>query len=373
MRINKDRIIKEFQTLVLIDSPSFGEQNMCAYLKEQLLELGMKVREDDAGERLDGTCGNLHSYLEGTVPGDPVLFSAHMDTVEPSRGKLAVIQKDGRITSNGDTILGADDCSGIVAILEALRTIKEKNIKHPPIEVLFTIAEEVYCKGVSEFDFEAIKAKEAYVLDLSAEIGTAARKAPTILSFSVTVNGRASHSGFAPEAGIHAIACAADAITHLKMGRIDEDTTFNIGMIDGGLASNIIPAHCTVKGEIRSYSHSSALRLEQEVKNVFAASAANFGALIQFHSVVNCEAYDIPENTTVIKRFRKACEIQGITPNLIETFGGSDNNQFVKCGIDGIVVANAMHQCHSCEEYTTMEELYQVAEMTVSLMTDNLK
>ncbi|WP_246240935.1 M20/M25/M40 family metallo-hydrolase [Anaerocolumna sedimenticola] len=233
--INKMRVTEEFMKLVSIDSPSFKERQMADVLKQYLIQLGFEVTEDDAYKHYDGNSGNLYGFLKGDIEGDPILFSAHMDTVEPSTGKRAVKHQDGTITSDGNTVLGADDLAGVAAILEAVRTIKEKGLSHRSIEVLFTIAEEVYIRGSEVFDYNRIKAKEAYVLDLSGPVGTAALKAPTLISFTAEFIGKASHAGFAPEKGIHAISVAAEAITAIKQGRIDEETTVNVGTIEGAL------------------------------------------------------------------------------------------------------------------------------------------
>lgn len=371
MRINQDRMIAEFAALVSIDSPSFGERNMGDYLKQQLKALGLSVSEDDAGTRQNGNCGNLYACLDGNIDMEPLLFCAHMDTVEPSRGKQAIVGENGIITSNGTTVLGADDCAGIAAILEALRTIQERRLLHRPIEVLFTIAEELYCSGVEQFDFSQVKAKEAYVLDLPGMIGAAAYKAPTILSFTVTIAGKAAHAGFAPEEGIHAIGVAVNAIANLRMGRIDENTTVNIGVISGGKAPNIVPENCMVSGEIRSYSHAEALRQAEMVKEHFLNAAKATGATVDFQTRCGCEAYETALDHPVVKRFEWACRQQELPITLQPTFGGSDNGYFAKHGITGIVVATAMNQCHSCEEYTTVSELHRIAELTVSLMTSN--
>jgi tripeptide aminopeptidase len=369
MRINKERIISEFTKLVSIDSKSFYEKDMGIYIKERLVSLGFSVFEDNAGEILNGNCGNIYGFKEGDASLDPLLFCVHMDTVEPSEGKEAVIGEDGIIRSNGKTVLGADDFSGIAAILEALQTIEDLGISHRPIEVLFTIAEEVYCKGVKQFDFSKIKSKEAYILDLTGPVGSAAFKAPTILSFNITINGKSSHAGFAPENGIHSILAAANAINSLTMGRIDEETTLNVGLIEGGIATNIVPNQCIVKGEIRSFSHKKALELSKNIEQNFINSAVKIGATVEFNIEIHCEAYETPIDHPVTKRFQRISNEQKLPTILIETFGGSDNNILVKQGIMGIVIANAMNKCHSCEEYTTIEELCNIAELTVSLMT----
>jgi tripeptide aminopeptidase len=176
------------------------------------------------------------------------------------------------IRSRGKTVLGADDMAGVAAILEALQVIREKNLPHGPVEVLFTVAEEAYAKGAGVFDFAKLMSEEAYVLDLAGPVGTAAYAAPSILSFTAVIRGRASHAGFAPQKGIHAIAVAADAISMMPMGRIDEETSVNVGTIAGGLGTNIIPDKCVVRGEVRSLSHEKAVKQAELVKKQFERS-----------------------------------------------------------------------------------------------------
>ena len=195
--IDKNRLIVTFLHLTAIDAESGDEAEMRAYLTGALAKLGIPSETDDAG--------NLFARLPGTRTGDALLFSAHMDTVSPGRGKKAVRHPDGRITSDGTTVLGADDAAGIAAILEALTVIQENALPHPDIELLFTAEEERFCPGSARFDYKKLRAKTAYVLDLTGPVGTAAIAAPTILSVDVTVRGRAAHAGFAPEDGINAL------------------------------------------------------------------------------------------------------------------------------------------------------------------------
>lgn len=371
MQIDKQWLIREFQTLVSMDSPSFGERQMGDYLKKQLTGLGFAVEEDDAGLPHKGNCGNLHGFLEGNPDLAPILFCTHMDTVEPSRGKRAVLGEDGVIRSRGDTVLGADDCAGTAAVLEALRVIREEKLEHRPIEVLFTVAEELYCKGIKGLDFSRLRAGEAYILDLSAPPGSAAYQAPTILSLEIKIKGRSSHAGFAPEKGVHAIKAAAEAIAKLPMGRIDEDTTFNIGVIEGGKATNIIPDLCVLSGEIRSYSHEKALVTAEKVRAQLESAAKSLGAEAEFDLQVGCRAYTTPLEHPVVRRFELACETRGLPFSPVKTFGGSDNNVLAEHGITGLVLASAMYRCHSVWEYTTAAELIEVAGLALALMTES--
>lgn len=368
--VNKQRIIEEFCKLTSIDAVSFREREIADVLIHTLKELGFVVKEDDAGKNYSGNCGNLYAYLEGELEGDPILLSAHMDTVEPGYNKKAIVHEDGRITSDGSTVLGADDISGVVSILEAVRTIKESGIPHRSIEILFTIAEEVYLKGSNVFDFSMIKAKEAYVLDLSGPVGTAALKAPTLVSFTAKINGKASHAGFAPEQGINAIAITAIAITQIRQGRIDEETTVNIGLIEGGRARNIVSEECVLKGEIRSLIHSKALAEAEHIKSILDTVTSEYKTSYEITTDYGCLAYEVETDHPVVLRFKKVCLELGYPMKLIETFGGSDNNNFLSNGITGIVIACGMNQVHSCDEYTHIDELERCSNLVLKLMTE---
>jgi len=367
--VNKSRILEEFCTLVGIDALSYEEREIADILKLYLSELGFEVKEDNAGSFYSGNCGNIYGYLAGDINEDPLLFSAHMDTVGPGHNKKAVIHEDGKITSDGNTVLGADDLSGIVAILEALRTIKESGISHRSIEVLFPIAEEVYIRGSEVFDYDIIKSKEAYVLDLSGPVGTAALSAPTLISFIAIIKGKASHAGFAPELGVNAIAVAAQAIGQIRQGRIDEETTVNIGLIEGGTARNIVSDQCILKGEIRSLTHEKALLEARNIEKVFSETTSTCTAELDFSTEFGCLSYKVEEQHPVVKRFQSACEELGYDTQYISTFGGSDNNNFMRHGITGIVIACGMNQVHSTEEYTYIDELVKCANIVVELMT----
>ncbi len=368
--VNQKRILEEFCSLVAIDAVPFQERQMADRLKAILAQLGFTVEEDEAGDCYRGNSGNIYAYLAGTLPGDPLLFSAHMDTVEPGKNKKAVLHSDGTITSDGTTVLGADDLSGVVSILEAIQSIREQGILHRSIEVLFTIAEEYYLKGSKIFDYRKIKAKEAYVLDLDGTIGTAAIKAPTVIGFTARFMGKASHAGFAPEQGINAIAVAAEAITAIQQGRIDKEMTVNIGLAEGGKARNIVSAECILKGEVRCLNHQKALERINVIRESMNTAVKKYGAKLEFSISFGCIAYEVAGKHPVVKRFQNACKELSLPVKLIETFGGSDNNVFLRNGITGIVMACGMHKVHSCNEYTDIRELVQCSEVVYKLMTD---
>ena len=371
--IDAERLLTEFQTLVSFDCESFHEGQIKEYLKEKLLSLGLTVSEDDAAEKLgsgaDGA-GNLLGRLKGKEEGTPLLFCAHMDTVAPGRGKRALVRDDGKVTSDGTTVLGADDAAGLAAILEALRAIRENGLPHPDLEILFSAAEEPYCRGTSVFDFSRLRSRTAYVLDLTGEIGTAAVRAPSILSLEIEVRGRAAHAGFAPEEGINALTIASNALAALPTGHVSEDTTVNFGVISGGAGKNIVPSGIRILGEIRSLRHEAALEQADQIRSVFDREAGALGGRADVTVTEEIRAWRVDPDEYVVRHFDAALASLGLGKStLVTTYGGSDNNNLAAHGIRGIVMANAMFDVHSVREYTDIASLTRCAELTLRLMT----
>lgn len=359
------RVAELFLYLTGIDNASLKEREMADAVEAVLDELEIPYTEDDTWKRTGGNAGNIFAKLEGE--GEPMLLCAHLDSVAPALGKKAVWKEDGTITSSGDTVLGADDLAGVAEILETLRRLKERNIPHRPIEVLFTYAEELYDVGSEFFDFSQIRSKEAYVLDASGCTGTFLYKAPTIVSFEVQIRGLASHAGFQPEKGIHAIQIAADAIGSIQMGHVEEDTTVNVGEISGGTGTNIVPERCEVRGEIRSYVHEKALEQMNRMEEIFRTSAGRYGGEAEVTCRIGTYAYETSMESTVVRRMRAVCKKLGFSFLPKESFGGSDNNVLAAHGIEGIVLACGMEQVHSVQEYTTVQALKETAELLIAL------
>jgi len=366
------RIWDTFSTLISIDSPSFGERSFCDVLNERLVALGVETYEDNAGDQIGGNSGNLYGFLKGSVLLPPLLLSAHMDTVMPGWSKQAILNESGVITSAGNTVLGGDDVAGITVILEALTRLKESRQPYRPIELLFTVAEESYGLGSDKIDYSRIKAKESYTLDLSGMIGEAANAAPTILSFEITVAGKAAHAGFAPKDGIHAIAAAARAIARVPVGVPKPGVTVNIGKIEGGEANNIVPALCKVTGEIRSLSHDEVLAYWEKVKNIFDEEAKAVGGTATAKHRCEIIAYKTPLDSHVVRQFEQACRKINVPVSIHSTLGGSDQNNFARHGIQGLVIACSMHNVHSTREFCRLDELEQCVELVSVLMTEDL-
>ena len=366
--VNQKRLTDSFLSLVRIDSPSYEERAMADEITRRFQKIGLPVEEDEAGRKLGGNAGNLIVRVPGTCALPPLLFCSHMDTVEPSRGKQPVVHDDGTITSAGDTVLGADDLAGAAAIIEAVTVILENDLPHRPLELVFPVAEECYTRGSHQLNVTSLQAREGYVFDLAGEPGCIALQAPTILYFKAAFHGRAAHAGECPENGIHAIQAAASAVAKTQNGHVDDVTTVNIGTIHGGAGVNIVPDSCVVEGEVRSFQHESALKRYAQIRETFDACAESYGAAAEHVHEIRTVAYRIPADHPAVLRMQRACGQLGLTMRPVITFGGSDGNTFNERNITTLVAANAMHEIHTCSEYTCVSELEKTAELVLSLM-----
>jgi tripeptide aminopeptidase len=366
--INAERTVKEFMELVRVDSVSGQERKLADLLKGRLESLGLEVREDDAGKKLNTSAGNIIGKLTGTAAGGKtVLLCAHMDTVEPGAG-VAPVLEDGIIKSSGDTILGADDKAGITAILEVLRVIKENNIPHGGIEVAFTVWEEGGLLGAKNIDFDRLEANTGFVLDCDGPAGTVIVRAPSQDRISATVRGRAAHAGISPEEGINAIVVASKAIASMKLGRIDEETTANIGVITGGKAINIVPDSATIKGETRSLV---ASKREAQTRAMVAAleeTAKENGAIVDVVVETIYPDFKLEEKDRVVMIAARAARQLGLTPRLVKTGGGSDANIFNNRGIAVANLGIAMQKVHTTDEFIRSEDLVENARYLLEVI-----
>ena len=369
--IDRQRMLDRFMKMVETDNSTGQEQALSRKIRAMLAEVGVSMTEDDAGTKFGGSAGNLYGFIPGTLEQPPVLLSSHMDAVEPAKGKKAVVHEDGTITSDGTTVLGADDLAGLNVILESVISVLESGKPHRPVELLLTVAEETYCTGINEFDFSKIRSKEAYCYDLTGPIGGASNEAPSILSYKGTFLGRAAHAGFSPEKGIHAIRAAAEAVANISCGHV-RDTTVSVGTIHGGTADNVVPECCVVTGEIRGLLDASARRELENVRNIMEQAAEKYGAQLRFEGKTLVMAYKVEPTEPVAKRFYEACHAVGVEPKLVPTYGGSDNNPFFQHGIHGLVVAPGMNNCHSCNEYTSIQDMVKAAQLTEAMLLSEI-
>lgn len=365
--MNKDKVVNKFLDYVKIYSPSHEEAEFAKVLKADLEELGFAVHEDGAGEKAGSNSGNLIAHLKGDKDVEPIMFCAHMDTVTPCKDIEPIIE-DGIIKSKGNTILSADDKAGIVAILEGIRYIKEKEISHGDIEIVFTICEEVGLYGSKYLDYSKVKSKNAFVLDSGGPVGGVIVQGPSQTQISSKFYGKAAHAGLSPEAGISAIQMAATAIHNMNLLRIDEETTANVGTIKGGMATNIVADYTEVEFEARSLDSE---KLKKQVKHmVYTLSMVerDFKSKVEIEVKNEYPIFSLDKDAKILKIAEKAIENIGLKYNPGSTGGGSDTNIFNGNGLDAVTLNIGMYKAHSTDEYISVDDLLKSSELVASII-----
>ncbi|WP_291258989.1 M20/M25/M40 family metallo-hydrolase [Fusobacterium sp.] len=366
--INRERMINNFIEMARISSPSLKEREMADYVKKQLQDLGMEVFEDGAGEKEGGNAGNIIGILRN-LGKKRILLSAHMDTVLPC-DKVNPIIENGIIKSDGTTVLGGDDKAGIANIIEAIRTIKENNLDHPEIIVVFSIAEEIGLLGAKNFDIEKYSPNYTFVLDSSGKPGIGIIQTPFSAKGKMKIIGKPAHAGIAPENGINALTVAAHAITKIKLGRIDSETTSNIGVVRGGEAVNIVMPEVTLQYEARSFSGEKLDNLLTETDRVFKEMCKEFGAEFENGVTKGYSGYRLEDSEEILNIFRKACaqvEVECVTK---PTGGGSDSNIYNEKGYKALTIGIGMTKVHTKDEYIEIEDMVKTANLVVEILKE---
>ena len=359
--IDYDRLVSTFLELAQINSPSRGEGIIAKRVTEILHSLGAQVTVDTADARLGGETGNIIARFPGTVAAPPILFNSHLDTVEPTEN-LRIRLHDDKITSDGTTILGADDKAGVAAIIEMLRAVHESGLAHPPLEVVFTVAEEIGLMGSMVMDYDLITAKAGFVADSGGNIGRIVNRAPAQKNLKCTVHGQASHAGIAPEKGINAITAAAQAIATIRQGRLDSETTANIGIIHGGKATNIVPDTVEVIGEARSRDPRKLAEQVAHMRQAFEEAAAKMGATVDIEETDIYPAFNLDADTRPVHLAKRALDAMGIPPIIEATGGGSDANFFNDNGIQTVILSCGMRNPHCHDESLDLEQFHLLAQ-----------
>ena len=366
--INQERIVADFMELVQIYSPTKNERQFADLLTSRLKQLGCTVIEDNAGQKIEGNTGNLIAYLRGSLPQAPIIMlGAHMDCVSPCE-HVRPQRNDGRITSAGDTILGADDKAGIAAILEALRSLGEQQIPHGDIQIVFTIAEEGGLHGAKHIDRSLLKADLGFEFDSSGHPGEIITKAPGQNQMKITIHGKAAHAGIAPEAGINAIKIAGLAIAQINQGRIDEETTANIGIIRGGIATNIVPEQVEVICEARSRNLDKLQNQTHYMCELFNRTVSENGGTIDIDIERKYDPYLLAENARTVTLAYQAAKAAKLEPRYEATGGGSDANYFNLYGIETAVLGIGMQKCHTTEEFIEEDDLVNTANWIIEIV-----
>ena len=370
--INEKRVLEEFLELVQIRCSTRDEREVADLLTKKLTDLGGTVREDKAGEKLGGNTGNLVADFPGTIEAPTIMLTAHMDCVEPCEGVKPIV-KDGIIRSDGTTILGGDDKAGVTAILETLRQLQERNIPHGPLQVVFTVAEENGVHGSQNLDQSLLHADFGFTLDTHNHPGHITFMAPGKNQIKIHIEGKASHAGVCPEAGINAICAAGQLIAGAPQGRIDKETTCNLGKIVGGSATNVVAESCDIFYESRSRDKAKLDKLTQEICDHFTNGAKETGCQITAEVSPDYGPYLLAKDSPVIATAARAAEKIGLPVSLEEAGGGSDANHFNTYDIPTAVLAVGMEKAHTKEEYIEEKDLYDAARWALAIVQEAAK
>ena len=372
--IKKDRLAETFRLLVATDSVSRNEGTIAGELIMILESMNAEIAVDSAGEKVGSNTGNLVARLAGNTMAPPLLFNAHMDTVEPGRGVKAVF-KNGIFTSDGTTVLGADDKSAIAVLIETIRVLQENDLPYGPLELVLTICEEVGLLGVKHLDLSLFTAKCGYSLDATDTDGIVTR-APAVNRIELKVHGKDAHAGAAPEKGINAIGLAGKAIGRLEIGRIDHETTCNIGLIEGGVATNIVPNLVTVKGEVRSHDEKKLIKVTDEIVESFKNVVEDYKRLSFDSGLPRIEVFinkdfsstKIPDDHPVVTLARKAGANLGRKMTATTTGGGADANIFFEKGIVMGVLGTGMLDMHTVRESVRLDDMVKTVELLLEII-----
>ncbi|MCQ2559881.1 MAG: M20/M25/M40 family metallo-hydrolase, partial [Clostridia bacterium] len=360
--LNETRLKETFLQLVQIDSVSGQEAKLAGFLKQELQKLGLEVWEDQAGQILNTSCGNLLARLPGTKPGQPLLLAAHMDTVEPGQNIKPCLES-GRIKSDGRTVLGSDDKAGVAIMLEIARSLTEKKQPHVTLELAFTVCEEIGLLGARHLDLDKLQARQGYTLDHGQPIGELVIAAPFYQRFAAVIKGRSAHAGLNPEDGINAIAVAAQAISRMKLGRLDSETTANIGIISGGKATNIIPDSVLIEGEVRSLDQLKFKQKLQEMLDILQNTVKENQAELQLNLKSANSGFSLNPNCPVCQLARQAAESLQIKFQPVKSNGGCDANILNGLGLEMANLAVGMQEVHTTQEWIAQAEPIAAAKL----------
>ena len=358
--MNTQRLISTFCELVKIPSESPNDQEFISYVERYLRFEGCKTQLD--------SYGNLIAKFpaKNSKNKNAIAFCCHADTVKPGIGIKPIVDLEkGIIKSDGTTILGADDKAGIAEIIEVLRASE----KHPPIEIILTRCEEIGSFGAKNLDYKLLDAKVAYVLDMDAPEEVVIGEA-THIHLDVLYTGKAAHSGVEPEKGISAIGAAVNAVYHLKLGKLDHESTANVGVFQGGEARNIVPEYTKLQAECRSLDHEKALRIADEMEATFIKAAKETNAKVEVTKEIISKGYVLSKEDETVQAFCTALKKNGVTPDLRIITAGTDASCFNENGIKALVVGIGCRDIHSKNEYAIISEMEKITNVLISLLED---
>ncbi len=368
--IDPDRLALEFQTLLNIESPSKKEGKLAYYLADIFEALNYKCFFDKSSENTYSEVGNLIVKIPGTLPKQPIFFCAHLDTVGPYENPK-IIFEEGIFKTDGKTILGADDKSGIAILIEIAKILKENPLSYPPIEFIFTTCEEIGLLGSKYLNYNLIDAKEGFVLD-SENVEEVINSAPSSYQFIIEIKGKSAHAGLNPEEGINAIYILSQILADLPFGRIDKETTMNVGIINGGNYINIVPDYAVAKGEMRSHEEKKLLELQNLIQNQIDKVVNSYkkGDLpigsAKFEKVF--KAFKIVEEDPLCQLVKKAGKKLNLNIVFKKKEGGSDANVFNERGLKCLILGTGMQKVHTTEEYINLNNLILSAHLVLEII-----
>jgi len=361
-------LVDLFCELAAIPSPPGSERRVADRVAAELDVLGLEVEEDESAPRIGGDTGNLLCRLEPTDPaGTAIFLCAHLDTVTPA-GPIDPVVEAGDVRNAAGTILGGDDKAAVAVMLEATRRILAEGRPHGGLELLFTPKEEVGLVGAYAFDHTRLRARIGFVYDQAAPIGEIVLGAPSSVAVDATFLGRAAHAGMYPEEGRSAIAAAARAIADLRLGRLDEETSANVGVIEGGSARNVVPDRCALRAEARSHDEAKLSDLVREMTETFSFAAALEQCEVETTVSRSYRAYRFQPGDAAVRLAVAALERTGHTPTFSLTGGGADANVFNERGLACVNLANGMSEIHTPAEHIAVADLEAMVEVTLALV-----
>lgn len=365
--IRKERMINVFLEMLKQESPSLKELPMAIWLGEYLSNRNIEVVMDKCADEIGGNCGNIVAHIKGNIQEETICFAAHMDQISPCFNILPIIDKE-LIRTDRSTTLGGDDKGGIAVILEALEHILEENIPHRDMYLLFTVCEEQGLSGSKHFDTRNLPVENIVIVDAAGPAGTIIYKSPAQEDIEVIFKGKKAHAGIEPEKGINAICVAADAISNMHIGRIDEETTSNIGRIEGGGATNVVTDEVKFTAEIRSHSMEKLKSEIELMNNCCKNSAQKYNTTVEFKHKINYPNLQLNKDSYVYKLCNKAFEDENIKISHLVTGGGGDANILSNKGYNCSIISVGMNNVHTVDETINIEDMLCTAKVISKMM-----
>jgi tripeptide aminopeptidase len=360
------RLGEDFVALCEIESPSRTERRVANRVIEDLRALGLEVSEDGSGAATGSEAGNLLARIAGPDGAPMVLLCAHLDTV-PLAAPVRVAERDGFFENENPAILGADNKAAVAVLLSVARRLVRDGAP-TGVELLFTTCEELALAGAKAFDRGRLRAGWGYVFDHATPIGELMIAAPTFYRLEARFRGHAAHAGIRPEQGRNAIAAAAKAIDALALGRLDDETTANVGRIEGGTATNVVAERCVVELEARSLDHGRATDVTRAMVDAITQAAADSECDVETLVEEQFRGYRTARSAPHVQAAARALEAIGIEPRYLASGGGSDANVFEASGLPCLNVANGTERNHEPGERVSRDALETTLDLALAIV-----